>query len=209
MRVSAKSNADAVLRDLDAHVSMIKAQAMPATINELIDRSETAGLRAVAKEYGIPQGQFRKYLRKRKTGTGARSVEASVSAFGIALPLYLFQPRQTKRGVSVKVKQKRFVIPHTFIARMRSGRIGVFARGAYGAKGLVGVSLTGESFGRFVFAKGRRRRSSKNTLPINELYTFGPAEAWNNEIVIVAMSDKADEDFGKVLKQQIRRFSSR
>lgn len=192
MRITTRTNVDQVLGDLDRFVDDAQRKAVPRALNRLAEQAKTAGLRAVADEYRIGPRAFEAYLNVRLARDG--DVEASIGARGRGLPLQLFAPRQTRAGVSVMVKGRRFVIPHAFIARMRSGRVGVFARGSYGGKGL--TAGTGQSFGRFAF--GRRR------LPIGELFTFGPSEAWSAERVVGAMSDRVLEQMDKVIRNEMR-----
>jgi hypothetical protein len=210
MRITTKTNVDEVLRDLDAFVADVTQVAMPRALNKLAEQAQTVGLRAVAQEYGLPVGQFRKYLRMKRAREGA-DFEASITAKGSGLPLYLFAPRQVRGGVSVKVKGRRFIVPHAFIARMRSGRVGVFARGAYGGKAVPGAGPTGQRFGRFVFHRGVHKVRAdrvRTALPINELYTFGPAEAWSAESVTQAMADRVEQQAAKVIAQEVR-FAAR
>ena len=163
LALKATTNVDEVLDDLDRYVRAVNGSAIPVALNKLADLAKTAGLRAVSDDYEIGPRTFEKYVSVEVANAG--HYRASVRARGGALPLYVFKPTQGAGGVTVTIKGKRAFIPHAFLARMPSGHLGVFARGAYGGKGL--RQATGQSFGRFQF--GERR------LPINELYTFGPA----------------------------------
>ena len=69
----------------------------------------------------------------------------------------------------------------------------VFVRGGYGGKG--GVKPTGQSFGRFVFGKGR--------LPINELYSFAPPDTLNNVDVRRVMDDRIEQQAPAILKREL------
>jgi hypothetical protein len=123
----------------------------------------------------------------------ARDLVASKNVKGKGFPQSVIAPRQTAAGVSVLIKGKRVVIPHTFMAKMPNGHVGVFARGYYGA--------------RFTFAKGKhkRRPDGKSTeLPINELYSFAPPDAFSNPDVVEAMNDRVAEQMSKVVAQEIR-----
>lgn len=190
MRLGVTTNSKQVESELDAFAAAI-AIAAPRAANKLLDQAQTVGVRSIASIYGVGQRDFTRYLRRREALQGSPS--AALIAGGRGFPLASFQPRQTKRGVSVRIKGRRIVIPHTFLASMRSGHQGVFARGAYKGRGV--TRLSGETFGRFRF--GRRR------LPINELFTFGPSDALANTDVIDAMNERVDEQQGKVLKQEI------
>jgi hypothetical protein len=211
MRIRAKTNADEVIGDIDRWLGDLADKVAPAVVNELADRAETVGVREVAREYGLTQRDFRKYLRRTRARAG--DPEAEIRAIGPALPVGLFSPIPTAKGVSVRIKGKRILIPHAFIQKVKAGDKtyqGVFARGAYGGKGV--LYLQGESFGRFVFGYSRRKNkkqrkgSGRSRYSINELYTFGPSDAWRNETVVTAMQDRVESEMGKVMQQQIRRF---
>jgi hypothetical protein len=204
MRTRTTNNADEVLGDIESFVRDVQSQAMPAALNVLADRAETVGVRMVSNEYGLTQRDFRKYLSRVRARPGGDS-EAAIAATGRGLPIHLFQPRQTKAGVTVRIKGRRVLFPHTFIARMPNGFIGVFARGAYGGKGL---TQRKGGFGRFVFGTSGRRGPRRGQLPINALYTFGPAEAWRNDKVVGEMQARVDSEMGKVIRSQISRFAA-
>lgn len=193
LRLKVRTNLDEVLGDLDRYVQTISAKAVPRALNKLADQARTAGLRAVNDEYQIGPRAFEKYVVAKLAST--LDLEASLTVKGLGLPLHLFDPRQTKAGVSVRIKRRRVIIPHAFLARMKSGRVGVFARGAYGGKSGK-LKPSGKRFGRFLFGRGR--------LPINELFTFGPAEAFGSEKVSEAMAKRIEEQQSKVLAQEIR-----
>ena len=170
------------------------ATASTRTANRLIEQAKTAGLREISKIYGLGPRTFEKYVQITLARDGEN--EATIRVRGRELPVYLFDPRQTKAGVTVRIKGRRILIPGAFLARMRSGHIGVFARGAYGGKGLNGRT-SGRKFGRFVFLQGGR-------LPINEFYTFGPAEAFSNEDVVDTMQDRVFEQIDDVMRRELR-----
>lgn len=197
MQISVRSNAAEVLDELDAFVGDTR-QAMRIAASRLRDQAQTVGLRKINEIYRIGPRTMERFVVVRLEDR-ADGIAASISARGKGFPLYLFDPRQTRAGVSVSVKGKRFVIPHTFIARMKSGRVGVFARGAYGAKGLRKPS--GKTFGRFAFGVSR--------LPINELYTLSPPDALANPDVTEAMAKRVEEQAGKVIKAAMRFGRSR
>jgi len=121
--------------------------------------------------------------------------------------MYAFQPRQTRAGVSVSIKGRRVIIPGAFLATTKSGHVGVFARGAYGAKSRRTLRETG-SFGRFKFGRGERvkraNRWGSSELPINELFTFGPVESFSNADVTAAVQDRIEEQAAKVLERNLR-----
>ncbi|MEO8755029.1 MAG: phage tail protein [Casimicrobiaceae bacterium] len=199
MSLRATSNVDQVFDKLDAWASSIIDVAMPRAANKLIDQAQTAGFRKVNDIYRIGPRTFEKYARVQLAKDG--DATASITVKGAGFPLYLFNPRQVRGkggGVRVTLKGRTFLIPHAFIAKMKSGHVGVFARGAYGGKGKI-VS-TGETFGKFHFGKKR--------FSINELFTFSAPGAFSNPEVTKAMNDRVEEQYGKVINAEIR-FASR
>lgn len=177
-------------RQLDDFAARIRAIAVPRALNTLNAQGHTAAERAIADEYKVSAKTMAPYTTTQAATTS--NLEASVTVKGKGFPLSAFKPVQTTNGVAVTIKGKRLVIPHAFmIARFGQH---VFARGAYGGKG--NVKPTGETFGRFVYGRGR--------LPISELFTFGPAEAAGNPRVADAYNDRVEEQAAAVLAREIK-----
>lgn len=191
LRLSIKTNQAQVLSDLDAFAVGVLNVAKPRALNKLAAQAETAGMRKVAEVYGIGPRTFEKYVQVKPASES--DLEADLIVAGKGFPLELFEPRQTKQGVTASVKGHRFLIQHAFIARMASGHVGVFARGAYGGKGK--ILATGEAFGRFQFGAKR--------LSINELFTFAAHDAWAAQEVIDAMDARVEEQQGAIIAHEI------
>lgn len=192
MKLGVSANFDKFEADLDAWGAAVST-GVPRALAKLADQAETAGTRKAAEVYSLPVRAIANYWAVQPPST-QDEFEASVNAKGAGFPLSDFQPRQTKAGVSVSVKGRRFVIPHAFKATMGSGHQGVFARGRYGGGGALVPS--GETFGRFVFGKAR--------LPINELYTFAPPDTLDNQEVRAAMEDRVQQQAAAVIDHEIR-----
>lgn len=194
LRISISDNADEVFAGIQAFNDAIVSVATPRALNRLRDQASTAGFRVAASLYGINVSTFSQYTTL--SYASAQTLEASINVKGAGFPLYVLKPRQTRAGVTVVIKGKRVLIPHTFIAMMPNGHVGVFARGAYGARSSRQITGTGQSFGKFTF--GRKR------LPINELFTFTPGEAFDNPEVTKAMDARVANQATAVLQQEIR-----
>jgi hypothetical protein len=197
MQLAVTTNIDQVFAQMDRFVEQAQAVAVPRAINRLQEQAQTAGLRTIARVYGVGPRTMERYLTVRLAS--GRELAATMTVRGVGFPLYAFSPRQTKAGVSVQVKGRRLIVPHTFIGRMRNGHVGVYARGAYGAKSRKLVP-NGKTFGRFRFGKTR--------LPINELFTTTPPSAFSNDDVTEAMHYRVREQASKVMAQEIR-FATR
>lgn len=199
MGLRATTNADEVIGKLDAFMASVVSVAAPRALNKLRDQARTAGIRELSRIYGIPVRKVDdpKYLTT--TDASASSLSASITVKGAGFPLMLFDPRQTKAGVSVTIKGRRITIPHAFIGRMKNGHIGVFARGAYGGKS-TRFKASGTTFGRFQFGNPR--------LPINELFTFSPPDAFSNDQVTEAMNKRVQDQTEAVFASEVA-FASR
>lgn len=191
MGLAIRSNVAQVNRDLDRFAAAVTT-ALPRAVNKLKDQAETAGLRKASEIYGLGPRTIEKYLTIKLATT--EDLEASITARGLGFPLSAFQPRPTAHGVSVLIKGRRVIVPHSFMATLSSGHAGVFARGSYGGKGSRFIP-TGEAFGRFLF--GRKR------LPINELFTFSPPDVMANADVVDAMQAKVEEQTPIILGHEI------
>lgn len=205
MRLAVKTNLDEVFADLDRFVDRVETVAAARTLNKLSEQAQTAGFRKINDLYQIGPRTMDKYAAVK--AADASNLQAEITVKGNGFPLYEFKPIATKQGVSVLVKGRRVLIPHAFIAKMRSNHTGVFARGAYGSKSGRKLKITG-TFGHFNFGRGERvkraNRWGSTELPINEFFTFAPPDAFSNADVVAAMQDRVEEQAPKVLAQEIR-----
>lgn len=179
---------------MDGYVANVLDIAAPRAINKLRDQAQTAGQRKVSDLYNLGPRTTDKYISVTFAKQG--DLEAEINVKGKGFPLMAFGPRQTALGVSVQIKGVRSVIPHTFIATMPNGHTGVFARGIYA--------------GRFTFKRGVHKRinGKSHELPINELYSFAPPDAFSNADVVDAMQQRVDQQAGIVLGQEIRHVAA-
>jgi hypothetical protein len=125
-------------------------------LNRGIGAARTFLVKEIARDTGLKSGDVRSKLFLREA-TASLPV-ASLAASKKRLPLILFgargpEPSRGKgRGVSYRLPGGRGRAPHAFLATMRSGHRGVFARVARGRLPI--RELRGPSLGR-VFAKFR------------------------------------------------------
>jgi hypothetical protein len=195
MRITTKSNIEEVSAKIDQFAELVSTIVAARAANKLSDQAQTAGFRKVAEVYDVGPRVMEKYATERTATPGVPS--AAIIVKGKGFPLSAFNPRQTRQGVSVRIKGRRVLIRHAFIATMPSGHRGVFARGKYGA--------------HFQFGAGTRhvKRHGKSTeLPIAELFSFAPADAFSNPAVVAAMDDRVTEQGPKVFAQELR-FATR
>ncbi len=194
VRLGIRSNHEQVFAEIDAEMAAIRTVAIPRALNRLRDQAKVAGLRVVADLYGIGPRTFEKFVSFRNATAG--DLESSIVVKGAGLPMYLFGARKIPGGgVSVNIKGHRVVVEKAFIARMKTGHVGVFARGGYGGKAKKFVA-TGGGFGKFLYSATR--------LSINELYTFAAPNALASRQATEAMDDRIIEQGPAVLRDAIR-----
>lgn len=128
---------------------------------------------------------FKQDKRKKSTVMGPR---AHVSLAGGLKQL------KKKAGVQIKIKGKTQKIPGAFIANMKSGHEGIFARGSYGK-------------GEFNFRKQRIAKRG-NDLPIAELRTYAIPQLVANNTVVSIVQNKMKEHFPKRLGHELTRLGS-
>jgi len=131
----------------------------------------------------------------RLTRATAQSLEARLTASGKRIPLIEFQARQNRQGVSVRIKRAggRKTVRHAFVARMRSGHVGVFLRLEPGSN-------------KFAPRSRRRRvRRSGPDLPIIELKSLSLPKAFTNREVVAAMTRIASARFNIEFQRELGR----
>lgn len=202
--LSIRTNEAEVFAAMDQFMADLQGKVGPRAANRLIGMADVAGRRKIAELYEISSRKIAgdRFMEIIPANDGDIRAKAMLRSVGRGLPLILFSPRPSvvakKRrakgsGVTVRIKGRNVFIESAFIARMPNGHIGVFARGAYGGKGLGRAS--GKVFGRFVYGIDR--------LPINELYTFGMAETLAHPAVVDAMLDRVEDATPSVIKREI------
>ena len=166
--------------------------AVSRALNHTIKKAKTSASREIKDQYNIRRvSDVKKSLR---VNLSSREIlEAQLIATGSPMPLIAFRPRQIKKGVSVQVfRGQRKRIKKAFIATMRSGHTGVFARGRYSSDG-------------FVF-RYQRARPHGNDLPITELKTTSIPGALSNDVVLKNLTSKLNADFPNRLQHEVSRL---
>lgn len=182
--------------DLARMSRQLQTLAVTRALNKTAARAKTKAGREIKEQYRIGTRLVSRFISISRAG-GRKGHIATVSAEGRPMPMIAFKPRQTASGVSVDIKGRRVTVPHAFIATMRSGHRGVFARGGY--KG--SFERAGGQFGSFIF--GRQR------LPLGELFTFSLPQAFSSKVVLDRVTRHVNNEFPKVLRQEINFIFSR
>jgi Prophage minor tail protein Z (GPZ) len=185
--IDIRADVDRAVRSLTELQRTVIPAATARALNKTAAQAKTQAGREIRQRYNIGTrflGRQISVIRATKT-----SLMAIVRPLGRKFPVYAFQARQTRAGVRVQIKRGApKVIAHAFIARTRSGHVGVFARGVYA---------------------GRSFLHQRPRLPITELYTVGVPQAFGAKVVIEALERKVKQRFPDLLAHEIRFAISR
>lgn len=189
MQISLQSNIDQVRRRLTRVQRQVIPQAAARALNRVARQAHTQMAREVAGSYAIKVGDAKKAIRVTRTA-GRHSLTAVLTAAGSRLPLMQFRARQTRRGVTVMVRRgERKLVRGAFVATMKSGHTGVFARGRYGPGGF---------------------QPAKPRLPITELTTLSvPGALGQREIqqrIRQFIAKKFEERFAHEIRHALSRL---
>jgi Prophage minor tail protein Z (GPZ) len=117
---------------------------------------------------------------------------ARLRARGLPIPLIEYGAKQTKGGVSVRVKSGRRTLRHAFIATMKSGHKGVFVREGKGHKRVT-----------------KKGRSYMSGLPIKELYGPSIPDSLSNEAVEKTLAKFIADKYPAILEHELAWLASK
>jgi hypothetical protein len=127
---NAANKAAQAVKDLGAHGKL----AVSRSLNRAIGGVKTDAAREVRERYNLKAGAIKKTFTPGKSAR-ANSLFTSTRSIGTRSPLIAFQARPSRpggrrpaNGVSVNVRNRRKAVDGSFVARMKSGHIGVFQR---------------------------------------------------------------------------------
>lgn len=122
MQLNIKTNFPEVQRELAALQADIAAKATASALNKVVAQAKTAMSREIRAEFVMPAAKVNEALRinRAKASQGRFSMEASLESprkRGRSLNLASFGARQTRRGVTFKIKRggPRKLIPGSFL----------------------------------------------------------------------------------------------
>jgi hypothetical protein len=194
MKLTVRSNIRDTMRQLDK----LQRQAVPAAaaraLNKTATQARNQASREIKKKYAIGSRLLKRRIRI-TSRADTFTLRAVVTAEGKPFPLLAFNPKQVKGrkqkgtrarkggGVKVTIKRgERKLIRGAFVAQMKSGHRGVFARGQY-------------RNGRLVPSAGR--------LPITELFTLGVPQGFSDAEVEGAIVRLVREKFPGILDHEL------
>lgn len=178
VRSGVKEMALGIGKDAEKHIPT----ALNQTINRTLRKARTEADKGIRQELNIKKADVTKNMKIHKSTK--RTLWGKVTAFGKGLGLIKFGAKQTKKGVTFKVKKKhgRKLLKSGFIRKMKSGHVGVFVR-----KDKV------------------QRRGAKHGLPIKEGITTSVPEAFSNKIVRDALVKLGQSFFWPEFTRNLKR----
>lgn len=134
MQLSVTLDTRAAQRSVDEAGRAARRAGLSA-VRRTVPSVRAEAVREVRKQIHIRQADARKAITIRNRPTRVRP-EGSIILSGRPLPVAAFSPRQRRSGVSVRIKQAagRQLLPGAFLARLRSGHVGVFYRRRSGGR---------------------------------------------------------------------------
>lgn len=175
--ISVKHNMNSVVLAYQDLADKLVNQATVRALNKTATTVRAEAARKVGKDYNIRIGAAKSQMLI--TRATRNSIKAVISVSGRPIPLVEFDARQTRRGVSVKVKGSRKIVGPAFIATMKSGHRGVYLREMVGGK-----------------RAGR--------LPIKQLFSLSLPVAFSQRQIMDALLASASGRFVETLKQEMR-----
>ncbi len=160
---SVQSNLFQVVGRLQLNSERAIDAATVTALNRTMSSVQTEASRLIRDRYTIKASVAKKQMRISRASKSRLFADLIVS--GRRIPLIEFAARQTRKGVTVNVTRQRKLVRGVFIARMKSGHVGVYER------------------------LGPKR------LPIQELLSISLPKAFTQKQILVAVSKKAAERF--------------
>jgi len=171
-------------------------RALTRAINRTLAGVRTDKTNEAAKVLNLKKTDIRNAVRINRATWS--NMAASVRRTGKPVPLAKFKgTRQVRRGVSVLVKigGQRTVLPHAFIATMRSGHVGVFWRKDDTWVGYADrSSLPPRAYGRL---------PEHYRLPIKELYGPRVEDILSDPDVMERLIEMADDRLQRNLDHEV------
>ena len=118
LNVSVTSNAAAIMAEIDGLTKGQQRVAIMRALNRAGDGVKTDASREIRQIYRVKKATVDKSFGISRAS--AERLQVVVNVSGRPLSLAGFDPKQTRKGVSVNVKGQRKLIPHAFIRTLRT-----------------------------------------------------------------------------------------
>lgn len=180
MNVTVRVDAAGVRRALAGLSDATSSRAIVRALNRAVDAGKTEAVKLTREELNLKAADVRESISVRKAGASLARAEIVIAPKPV--PLIDYGARQTKTGVTVKVKRGggRSLVRHAFVATMRSGHRGVFSRTPKGGG-----------------AASRR-------LPIRELFSTSVRQLFKRRSAVDRVTKRAAEAFVATALNQIK-----
>lgn len=156
-------------------------RAFSAAINRGLSHTKTQAFKQVKTVYAVKQSALNEATTTRVQKASTGNLAGYVSFSGVKIPLYKFQvtPKEPRKGQKVRagvMKGGGATFDSAFIAKMKSGHIGIF------------------------------ERITSRRLPIEEKMGLSAAQMVKNEVIIDQLTKEAQEKVDERLKHEIDRI---
>lgn len=156
-------------------------RAFSNAINRGLSHAKTQAFRQVKRVYAVKQTALNETTTTRIQKASTGNLAGSVSFSGVKIPLYQFQvtPKEPRKGQKVRagvMKGGGETFDHAFLAKMRSGHIGIF------------------------------ERLTSKRLPIEEIMGLSAAQMVQNQVIIDQLTEEAQKKVDERLEHEIERI---
>ena len=156
-------------------------RAFSAAINRGLSHTKTQAFKQVKKVYAVKQSALNEATKTRAQKASTGNLAGYISFSGVKIPLYKFQVTPKEPGTKKKVRAGVMkgggeTFDSAFIAKMKSGHIGIFER------------ITSKRF------------------PIEEKMGLSAAQMVKNEVIMEKLTQEAQEKVDERLKHEIDRI---
>lgn len=156
-------------------------RAFSSAINRGLSHTKTQAFKQVKTVYAVKQSALNEATTTRVQKASTGNLAGYISFSGVKIPLYKFQvtPKEPQKGQKVRarvMKDGGATFDSAFIAKMKSGHIGIF------------------------------ERITSKRLPIEEKMGLSAAQMVKNEVVMDQLTKEAQEKVDERLKHEIDRI---
>jgi len=195
MRIDVRDNVDQVIASMRGYQRDVVDKAIPLTLNRVAEQARTqAGRELRAAGYNMKQGEIVNAIYLSKASRGRMFVVMRVRRR--AKLLLNFNARETKAGVTVRVKGGAKLIEGAFIGQLRNGEQAVF--------------VEDHSAGKTILRKTKQHKRGSvggwHSYPVRKLYGPSVGGAYANDQVQSTMRAFIGEKFTDRLTYEIKRL---
>jgi|SRR6185436_18436295 len=165
------------------------------SLTKVATQAETFGNKKVRETYNLKRADVDKAISV--TPASVSKLQVDIRVKGQRLPLFTLNAKQFGKGVKVTIKKGgRTLLPHAFVATMKSGHTGVFLR----------------SKDKFMqnrlrkFVHGPVQQSKRQA--IEEKFTISVPEMFRSKVIIDGIESLIVDKFPGILENQLQFYLS-